>query len=463
MKNEYYILFIIYLSIVALKLFLSPLIPTPTILGDEVIYLWIAQAPFENQIVIGNQYPPLYPFILSLFPSDNIQGTYLIAKTFNIFISISIIFPAYFLSKLFLSKQLSLIIGLFSLFIPISFTYSFLIMSENLFYPLFLTSIYLIFKSEKEEKKWLYIISGIVIGLTVLTRIIGLVLIATYILYLIHKFIRFKEYSIKKSLTFLSFSIVTIPYFITYKGLQYGFSEKGILGYSIIEPVTRHFYIIQNSLWLVGLNITHLISGSGVILGLLSLVAIYKIVKNKRKPILVEEIEFKNFTIFSWLCIILTIIISSLFLMGYDRIEDRYTSFLIPLIFTMGFKTLNFFVKVKKRKTLIIIAIFSLLLLANFSDFYSRSVSSQQTFDNEVIGKYLAIHNEKVVYDENNYENLSNYFWRLKFWNNGKVSIGNISITGDFFVTSKQLPYPILTQQNINSREKNTTLYLYKL
>ena len=458
-KSEYYLLFIIYLSVVLLKLFLSPLIPTPTILGDEVIYLWIAQAPFENQIVVGNQYPPLYPFVLSLFPSDNIQGTYFIAKTFNIFISSLIVFPAYFLSKLFLSKQLSLITALFSLFIPINFTYSFLVMSENLFYPLFLTSVYLIFKSEKEDKKWLYTITGVVIALAVLTRIIGLVLIVTYILYLIYRFIRFKEYNTKTSLAFLSFSIVTIPYFIFYKSIQYGLSEKGIFGYSIIEPINRHFCIIQTSLRLAGLNITYLISGAGIILGLLSLVAIYKLIKDRKD----QTIEFENFIIFSWICIIFTIIISSLFLVGCNNIEGRYIAFLIPLVFIMGFKGLNSIVKSRMKKILIVVIILGLLLLSTFSNFYSRSVSSQQTFSDETIGKYIQECNRNVVYDEDTYKDLRNYFWRLRFWSSKRVNIGNINTDEKLFVSSKQLSYPILDQQNVTSKEKSTILYLYKL
>ena len=518
-QNEYCILLVIYLSVVILKLFLSPFIPHPTIIGDEVTYLWMAEAPFYNQ---GNQYPFFYPFIISLIPSDCLQTTYLIAKAVNIFVSTSIIFPAYFLSKFFLSKQLSLIVGLFSLFIPVGFTYSFLIMSENLFYPLFLMSIYFIFKSEKEDERWLYLLSGIMIALTVLTRVIGLVLIVTYILYIIYKLLLNKTFDKHQIYTFIPILGITIPYLILNKVCRINSNLFGHInfGHAIYVPLKTTYLSIS--------FFTYLMLGAGIILGIFSLVSLYNILKNREKTI------FANFTIFSWICIITTIIISSIFLSGVYGIASRYIAFLIPLLFIIGFKSIDNYVNINKKiflgiafsiitisllliipqngeteilkcyfstfksilfielliiltfsfilfyskfdtkkkqiitKYVVIGIIWFLLISGLSSEFTHRALSSQHTLNDEIIGKYIQNHNEKGVFDENIFYNDSsyiskNYFWRLKFWSDEKIKLGNTNSNDKFFVSSRNLSLPIVIQQELNHTNGNTTFYLYKL
>lgn len=248
-KQHYILLVTIYLSVVILKLSLAHLILAPTI-TDELQYLWMAQALLYNQV---NNYPPLYPLIISLFPSDNLQTTYNIAKYLNAFISSLIIFPVFFLSQVFLNKQLSIIISTFSLFIPISFTYSFLVMSENLFYPLFLTSVYLIFKSEKEDKKRLYITSGVVMTLVVLTRVIGLILIVSYALFLIYKLITYKRFNKFKFYSFIPFlgiySIYLLSKSVFYTQLDFISSPFNYATHNIIDMLNilnSHLLDIRN-------------------------------------------------------------------------------------------------------------------------------------------------------------------------------------------------------------------------
>lgn len=514
--NDIHLLIIIYLSIVSFKLFLSPLILHPTIIGDEVTYLWMAKAPFQNQ---GNYYPFLYPFILSLIPSNNIQTTYLIAKALNCFISSLIVFPTYFLSKLFLSKQSSLIITLFSLFIPVGFTYSFLVMSENLFYPLFLTSIYLIFKSEKEDKKWLYGLSGIIIALTILTRIIGLVLIVAYIFYICYKFASNKKFNKHQIYTFIPILIIIISHLFS----------KGIS--STIELVyhTSYTCAIQvplKTIWLSFTFFSYLILGTGIILGIFSLILFYNTIKNKDKRLI------GDFTVFSWICAIITIIISSIFLSAAPGITSRYITFLIPLFFIIGFKSIEEYTNKNNKLFLgitfsiitislllitpqtgeteilkcyfstfknilfiefLIISIFSIILFypkidikkkqqftkyvaiaiiwfllisGTSSEFTHRALSSQQTFNGEIIGKYIQEHEGKVIFDESIYHEdyvYKNYFWRLRFWADEKLELGSINNDSMFFVSSKIYPLPIVIQQELNHSRGSTTFYLYKL
>lgn len=521
-KNDILLLLILYFSAVLIKFLLSPLIPCPTILFDEIIYLEMGYGDLLfNQI---GHYPLLYPFLISLFPSDSIQTSYLIGKNLNIFVSSLIIFPTYFLSRFFLDKQISLIIGFFSLLIPIGFTYSFLIMSENLFYPLFMVSVYLLFKSEKENKKWLYGISGVIIGFAVLTRLIGLVLITGFVFYIFYKYIFYRKYEANQTYAIITFLIIIFPWYFL-KGISYELSKQGTFGF-ISLPFEHAKYNILDTLFIANSHFIYLILGVGVILGLLSIVELYCVVKNKERTL------FGNFTVFSWLCAICTIIVSAVFLSGEYSVVSRYVAFLIPLFLVIGFKSIDrwnntkkkpfivvtllifflslfllsihgneteilkcysnaylltfenillfefliilifvpilffFKINIKKRKVIVkyilISFICSLLVLGTMNDFNSRSLSAQKSFDNDAIGKYLASHNGSVVYDEDTYKVLKTYFWNLRFWCSKEVTIGNISSDNRFFVSSRNLPYPIIAQQELYHR-KNTILYLYEV
>lgn len=518
-KNNVFSLFILFFSVVLLKILLSPMILCPTIFYDEIIYLQMAQNNlFGNQIT---HYPPLYPFFISLFPSDGVHTSYFIAKNLNIFISSLIIFPTYFLSTFFLNKRLSLIIGFFSLFIPVGFTYSFLIMSENLFFPLFLISVYLIFKSEKENKKWLYSITGIIMGFAVLARLIGLVLIVTFMLYLLYKYILYKRYETNQTYIFITFLTIVLPCYFQ-KGITYEFSKQGTLGF-ISLPFEYAKHNIFDTFLIINSHFIYVILGGGVILGLLSLVELFRVLKDRERTL------FGNFTIFSWLCTLCTIIVCGIFLSGVYGVASRYVAFLIPLFFIMGFKSLSrwddtkrkifmvvvsfifflsffliesneieilkcysvchllslknilllefpiiltfillfFFPKIdtKRRRDIakyVLISFLSFLLVSGvINDFNDRALNTQKSFDNEVIGKYLASHKESVVYDEDTYKDFSLYLWKLRFWCGRDVCIGNISSNGDFFVSSRNLPYPIIVQQELYYN-KGTVFYLYE-
>lgn len=522
MKSRYYILSITYLSVVLLKLILGPLVCTPTILGDEVIYMWIAKEPLHNQIIIGNQYPILYPFVLSVFPSDSIQTTYIIAKALNIFISSFIIFPVFYLSRFFHNDHVSLIIGICSLFIPVGFVYSFLVMSENLFFPLFLTSVYLVFKSEIDNKRWLYVISGIVMALTILTRIIGLILIVSYLLYLLYKYILYKTYNKNCGILLFFLSLILLPYFIFYKGLLYGFHEKGIVGYTVLSPIRGGHCTIYDFLSMFVSYFDYFILSTGVILGILSLVILYKILINKEKS------TFANFTVFSCICVFFTIIVCSIFLAGEYRIISRYIAFLIPLFLIIGFKAIGRWSNNKNRSFLIIsfivlissffiiighgseteilkgyfsslknILIIELSIVLSFvlilffpkpnrrkkrkivryiaigliwflfisgvtNDFRDVVLSSEKSFDKEIIGKYISDYDGRIIFDEDIYNEFKNYFWRLQFWSDGEVFVGSVNTEGEFFVTSKNLSYPLLVHQQMSYNKENITLYLYQ-
>ena len=524
---DYFFIILFFLLVVLLKLFLLRLVPisVPTVI-DEVRYLCIAQ----NKQLIDNQYPPLYPLFLSIFYSTQIQETYFVAKILNSFVSTSIIFPVFFLSRLFLSKQLSVIISIFSLFTPVGFTYTFLVMSENLFYPLFLASVFFFFRAEKEKKKWIYILTGTITSLVVLTRMIGLILVVAYILYIVYKQIAYKDWNPYRVITIIFCFIVLIPYFVIRSVILSNLSYEVVLGYSFFSPLRSLDYSIIMTTKEVISHFDYLMLGGGIIIGILSFVELYSILRNKEKSL------FADFTIFSWLCIFSTVIVSGIFLSGEQRTLSRYVAFLIPLLFITGFKGIHkwnnkksriflftstlvfilllfvninngseieilnsyflvseedfnniiltgviivsvfFFVLLhprlnirKKRKigtNLGVLFVWLLLIVGSTISFQHRVAAAQYSFGKDIIGKCIYQNSSnKIVFDRDNFKELRSYFWKIKFWSNSNVSIGNTtSNTQCLLLTTKELSYPILAKQNVTDRNGNTTLlYLYNV
>ena len=171
----------LYILIVIIKVILSYFIKHPTIFADSYIYIRGAR----NLLLLGQytvhglpilKYPPLYSLILSIsYIFHDMNWIYFFMKVINSFLSSLVIIPAYLISREFLSKRKSILIALLTGILPHNFLISNYIMSENLFYPLFLFSVYFIYKTLNEKQiKW-SILAGIFLGLCNLTRIQGLI------------------------------------------------------------------------------------------------------------------------------------------------------------------------------------------------------------------------------------------------------------------------------------------------
>ena len=105
MKKETKIIILLYLLLVAIKIFLANYVSTPTEFGDGYMYTKMARAMFywnagTLNVIDNSFYPPLYPLLLSLLYSfDRMQVIYLAMKVLNAFLSSIIIFPVFFLAK----------------------------------------------------------------------------------------------------------------------------------------------------------------------------------------------------------------------------------------------------------------------------------------------------------------------------------------------------------------------------
>ena len=149
----------------------------------ETKYLYMLQ--YLNEGIFLNSateftthYPPLYPFALMAMYSIR-NYAYEGIKLINALTASSLVFPVYFLARRFLDKKASLAVILISSLIPFQFLLPIRLLSENLYFPLLLLAIYLVFTQPADARfrfSW-DCLTGFVLGLLYLTRYISLAII----------------------------------------------------------------------------------------------------------------------------------------------------------------------------------------------------------------------------------------------------------------------------------------------
>ena len=183
------ILFSLFLIFTAIKLLLIPTISSPHVIFDETILfvqsqlIWNNHTYFTERWLNFPQYPPLYPLLISptaIF--SDVTQSFKAILVINSFISTIAIIPAYYLAKEYLAERETWFAVILVGILPASFIYSYTIMSENLFIPLFLCSVYFMKKVLDEDNFKNNAYAGLFISLTVLTKLTGVVLIGIYVL-----------------------------------------------------------------------------------------------------------------------------------------------------------------------------------------------------------------------------------------------------------------------------------------
>lgn len=191
-KYELSIIFSFFVLLVAIKAILLFSFKTPWILADEVVYSKLSESILNFVFVIdlkdAQMYPPGYSVFLSvanIFSPDK-QALYHNMLLVNSFLSSSIIFPAYFLLKKYTSKFQALCGSLLISTIPSVATYTFVVMSENLFVPLVLYSVWFLYESFENNKIQWNILAGFSIFYLYFTRETGIVFIISLFISLIY-------------------------------------------------------------------------------------------------------------------------------------------------------------------------------------------------------------------------------------------------------------------------------------
>jgi len=177
----------------------------PLIVMDETLYFLQAKEIWTNHTYIlhnktfGAQYPPLYSLLLApLTVVADVNARYMLGLVVNAILSSLLIFPVYEIARMYLNERRAFIISAITAFAPISLTYSFVWMSENLYFLLFAYSVLWILRKERVK-------AGIGVGLATLTKVIGLALIPFMIW-------KFRKHSIVPVV--LALSLASIHFFL---------------------------------------------------------------------------------------------------------------------------------------------------------------------------------------------------------------------------------------------------------
>jgi len=266
MKKSVINIILLYIVFVLLKSILVYFIPAPSAFSDGYIYAEMAQNFFHTgqMLVYGTPvyfYPPIYAMFLSFsYLFNDMTMVYFVMKVINVLLSTSIIFPTYLLAKEFLSTKKSFVTAMLVGVIPSTFAFSSFLMAENLFYPLFMFSIYFIYKSFTSNNWYWDLIAGVLIGLTYLTKTLGIVLVLLVIIMFL--FNLSWQQSVKKVLMGLVCFLTVLPWYIGKTSIVGGYSAE------IISINSGNLYVFLT--WIV-LYLAYLVLASGVVLFAFSL------------------------------------------------------------------------------------------------------------------------------------------------------------------------------------------------
>lgn len=360
MKSPIKKLLLMYVIIVILKIILSYFILSPSAFSDYYGYAKVARSLFyHGTFTVHGEIstrPPLYYLILSLaYVFKDMEVVYFFMKVLNAFMSSLIIFPAWLLGREFFNKKKSILLTTMIAVLPAHFGFTFFLMAENLFYPLFLFSIYFMYKSFIEESyKW-DVLAGIFIGLSYLTKINALILLVVVFFVLLFKLLKkdFKEIN-KKIITALFFFITISPWLIR-NGLIFGFNKNLFIGgyTGALESTTSSFggdFLLISLTWFI-LHLGYLMIASGFVFFIASFFTFHKF--NNNKVFVFSLLAFSS-------TILLVLLASRTFKMGQvmdyptifpwliGRIVGRYIEVVIPLILITGLLGFKYLKKISK-------------------------------------------------------------------------------------------------------------------
>jgi len=373
-KNPFKTLFIVYFLFVTIKIFLTQLYIFPPVSFDSYQYLKMSNSFFhgENFLIDGlpsHKYPPLYPIVIS--PSNIFNDAILVNRSIliiNSFLSSLIIFPSFLLSKEFLKTKKAIIISTFILLLPMNFCFSFLIFSENLFFPIFLTSIYFLYKSIKTEEKKYMIYTGFFIGLCILTKYSSFSALPTIlIIFSICYFFKYYEsqkpdikwliLSIKHWIILTIISVIMVIPWLFRNYIYFNSSVSGVVGYesffqmadeaiiqitsiagpsSVGETLTQsgvHYNIFIDILIQIIIHHGFILLASGIIFLIIGLKLFYKSFKTKD----INTFIFGTITFITIEFFIVMTAFHNLSCTVIWRLNGRYIEAALPLLIIFGF------------------------------------------------------------------------------------------------------------------------------
>ncbi len=244
----------IVILLIVLKILLVLFIPVPLGFSDSLTHIEGAKTFFANpsfSSAINTQKYTIFPMLISpLLFLKNMNLVYFFILMLNAIISSLIIFPAYKLAKEFLKERESILVAMVIAVLPAIFISSFYVMSEALFSLVLMITMYVLFKAFTEKKRKWDILAGIFIGIVILIKTQGIILLFIVFFLLLYILMK-KQWIIIKNKILLGVSgfFILLPFLIA-KAQKNGFTLTGILGYTNeIKNVTHGTNILAKILW----------------------------------------------------------------------------------------------------------------------------------------------------------------------------------------------------------------------
>jgi len=165
----------IVVASIAFRLLLARRMVAPWIMVDELIYSELAKSlaahgTYEIRGVPAHGFGFLYPLLIApAFRIESVPTAYSVAKAINCVVMSLAAIPAYFLARRVVRPSLALVVAVLAVAIP-SMVYTGTLMTENAFYPLFLTcALALVWVLERPAPGRLLLLAGLSL-LAFLTR-----------------------------------------------------------------------------------------------------------------------------------------------------------------------------------------------------------------------------------------------------------------------------------------------------
>ena len=481
MKKDLRNLIFMYLGLVLVKAILSYFIPSSRALADDYNYLKMSESFFYHFSLkvhgtFSGQFYPLYPIMISIshiFEDNNL--VYFAIKFINSILSSVIIFPAYYLSKEFLSEKKSLLTAIVISLLPSNFSLTSYMMAENLFYSLFLIAIYFIYKAFKVKNFKYYFLAILFSGLALATRIHGLILIALITILIFTNFLN-KKFNLKYLFLFTLIFIILASWLFYFNDAIVNLYLARYI--SLIKLKFTLAFVIKYLAYF-----GFLLLSSGLIL-MLPLLISFK----------VNNQNLKLFRKLSLITIIISLFLATIHALGSQRyfysignltlisgrIIGRYVDFVLPLIVILSFIGLDYYFNNKNRINNTLLKKFTIILFLIMLFTTSIIFSSLVPLNNislTIFGslKYLI---GVVFYNKTTFEfgtklisflilsiifvliPLVNYYLLKKFTYRRFISLLLIFIIINSFISLAAVYYASKTSWYYNSEQRQLALYL---
>ncbi|MEK6816195.1 MAG: glycosyltransferase family 39 protein [Nanoarchaeota archaeon] len=370
----------IYFLLVAAKFLIALFIFAPLGYADSYIYMKTSQSilsehSFLFDHVSYSMYPPLYSIIISISHIFNdMAWAVVIIKLINSLLINTIIFPIYFIAREFMSEKKSVLASVMACLIPPFVLFPAYVLSESLFYPLFVFSLFFLYRSfTTPSLKW-DLLTGIFVGLSYLTKMNALVLFAVVGLSIpMALLMKMPKKHIYRKLLILMVAMAVISPWIIRNTMTYGASTSGLIGrYVDVLPINIGWNFFSRLYWSL-MHFSYAIIATGIVFFLISIFTMFN--KEDKKLKVLSWLSFMSITSAS----IVSGVHSGANADWKDAIpHGRYLAMAFPMIILIGLIAMDrgYLQRIRWRHILSITAVFILSYpLVTFSMFPVNNIS----------------------------------------------------------------------------------------